>query len=309
MTASFTTLASGSGGNASLLELDGFGLLVDFGLSPRTLSARLAAVGRSWANVHAAVLTHTHGDHWKDLTLAQFRARASPFTPTRSIWRSSVRPRPPSTACTGRASPALTSPNERRRSGRACISVRSPSRTTPTPPSPSASTPAPRPAVRPTGPSGTRRTWGSRADDLAEAFAGVSVLALEYNHDERLQRASARPQSLIDRVLGSRGHLSNRQAAEFTRRVALGSGPPRLETLVQLHLSRECNTRLLASQTALDVFNRMDRPAAVVTARQDAPSNRISLADGAGPVRVVRSATSIQTATRAVQPRLPGFDG
>ena len=45
MTARFTVLASGSGGNATLLEVDGFGLLIDCGLHPRFLTARLAAVG------------------------------------------------------------------------------------------------------------------------------------------------------------------------------------------------------------------------------------------------------------------------
>jgi glyoxylase-like metal-dependent hydrolase (beta-lactamase superfamily II) len=58
----FTVLASGSGGNASLLEADGFGLLLDAGLGPRQLAGRLAAVGASWQQVHAVLLTHTHSD-------------------------------------------------------------------------------------------------------------------------------------------------------------------------------------------------------------------------------------------------------
>src|SRR3954468_15210219 len=78
MTARFTVLASGSSGNAALLEVGGFGLLIDCGLHPRFLSARLAAVGATWDRVNAVVLTHTHGDHWKDLTLAQFRSLRIP---------------------------------------------------------------------------------------------------------------------------------------------------------------------------------------------------------------------------------------
>ena len=41
----FTVLASGSGGNATLVEADGFGVLIDLGLGPRQLSNRLAAAG------------------------------------------------------------------------------------------------------------------------------------------------------------------------------------------------------------------------------------------------------------------------
>src|SRR4051812_30085170 len=64
----FTVLASGSGGNASLIEADGFGVLLDTGLGPRQLAARLEAAGVSWKCVRAALLTHTHSDHWNEST-------------------------------------------------------------------------------------------------------------------------------------------------------------------------------------------------------------------------------------------------
>src|SRR5262245_54298052 len=79
MTGRFTVLASGSSGNAALLEANGFGLLIDCGLHPRMLTSRLREVGASWDAVHAVILTHTHSDHWKDLTLADLRSRKIPF--------------------------------------------------------------------------------------------------------------------------------------------------------------------------------------------------------------------------------------
>src|SRR5262249_31589045 len=75
----FTNLASGSGGNASLVETDGFGVLLDIGLGPRHLAARFASVGLSWSSVHAALLTHTHTDHWNDRTLAHMQRRRVPL--------------------------------------------------------------------------------------------------------------------------------------------------------------------------------------------------------------------------------------
>ena len=63
MPVQFTVLASGSGGNASLLAAHGFGLLLDAGLGPRKLGLRLHAAGASWNRVHAVLLTHTHADH------------------------------------------------------------------------------------------------------------------------------------------------------------------------------------------------------------------------------------------------------
>src|SRR5437899_2448827 len=75
----FTVLASGSGGNASLLQLDGFGLLLDAGVGPRILQQRLAAAAASWNDVNAVLLTHTHSDHWRDRTLAHLQRRRIPL--------------------------------------------------------------------------------------------------------------------------------------------------------------------------------------------------------------------------------------
>ena len=52
----FTVLASGSTANASLLDIDGRGVLIDLGLGPRQLHARLTALGTSWARVRAALV-------------------------------------------------------------------------------------------------------------------------------------------------------------------------------------------------------------------------------------------------------------
>ena len=67
----FCVLASGSSGNASLLMEGSFGVLLDLGLGPRTLSQRLEDIDASWDHVQAALLTHVHGDHWNENTLRQ----------------------------------------------------------------------------------------------------------------------------------------------------------------------------------------------------------------------------------------------
>src|SRR5580704_12921054 len=79
MAGRFSVLASGSSGNAALLEAEGFGLLIDCGLQPRMLTARLREINLSWERINAVILTHTHGDHWKDKTLADLRSRKIPI--------------------------------------------------------------------------------------------------------------------------------------------------------------------------------------------------------------------------------------
>src|SRR5437660_6754695 len=75
----FTVLASGSSGNACLLQLDGFGLLLDAGLGPRTLKQRLETAGASWNHVHAVLLTHTHSDHWRETTFTHLHRQGIPL--------------------------------------------------------------------------------------------------------------------------------------------------------------------------------------------------------------------------------------
>ncbi len=68
MTLRVTSLASGSSGNALLIELDRSGaqlgaLLVDCGLPQRRIERHLAHAGLRPADLAAILLTHEHGDH------------------------------------------------------------------------------------------------------------------------------------------------------------------------------------------------------------------------------------------------------
>src|SRR5260370_2460078 len=68
----FHVLASGSSGNACVLDVGEFGVLVDFGLSPRQLAPRMRRCRVSWERIHAVLLTHAHTDHWQAATLSHF---------------------------------------------------------------------------------------------------------------------------------------------------------------------------------------------------------------------------------------------
>src|SRR5262245_55550300 len=69
MPARYIVLSSSSSGNASYLDVDGRGVLVDFGVGPRKLVRLLDYAQLAWDNVAAVVLTHLHGDHWNETTL------------------------------------------------------------------------------------------------------------------------------------------------------------------------------------------------------------------------------------------------
>jgi phosphoribosyl 1,2-cyclic phosphodiesterase len=267
MTLRFTVLASGSAGNASVIQTDGFGVLLDAGIGPRVLASRLVAAGLSWQSIHACLLTHTHTDHWNDRTFAQFLRREIPvychddhhdellnlsesFADLRSAGM--VRDYSPrrelvlSPALRCRALPL-------RHDSGATFGFRFESTTE---------------LYGPSAAIGYVADLGCWSEELVAALLDLDLLALEFNHDIALEKRSDRHPRLIARVLSDDGHLSNEQAANLLREVLRRSTPGRLRHLVQLHLSRECNRPALALTAAQGVVGDHDGTITIHTASQ-----------------------------------------
>ncbi|HEY8505619.1 MAG TPA: MBL fold metallo-hydrolase [Gemmataceae bacterium] len=306
MTARFSVLASGSGGNSSFLEVGGAAVLIDIGLGPRLLAARMAAVGASWQQVRAVLLTHTHGDHWKEATLVHLHRRGIPLY------------------CHPDHHARLMYYPGTYRALKAAGLLRDYAEGGPFEPLPGL-------VCRPFPvPHDSRRTFGFRLEgpgdlfgpgwslgfasdlgnwtpELAGAVRDVDLLALEFNHDVEMEKNSRRMPHHIARVLGDGGHLSNAQAAEFLSRHLRESAAGTLRHLVQLHLSRDCNLPALAIDAARRVLNRHASTAQIHTAHQDRPLAFIPLGSihsaRAGARRGPRPARAGST-----QPALPGLE-
>lgn len=266
----FAVLGSGSSGNASLLHIDGRGLLIDIGFGPRQLAARLMSIGFKWECVQGVLLTHTHGDHWRERTLAKMHACRIPLYChadhiARLEWCSNAFSRLQENGLVrtyARNDAFQPVPGfscraiEVRHDSGATFGFR----------------------VEPTG-----RLWdncwslgyaadlGTWDDQLADAFCDVDCLALEFNHDVNLQRSSGRAPVLIERVLSDEGHLSNEQAAALLSQIVEKSTPGRLRHVVQLHLSRDCNRPSLAAAVLQAALRQSNSPARVHTSQQDRP--------------------------------------
>lgn len=101
-------------------------------------------------------------------------------------------------------------------------------------------------------------------------LCGCRLLVLEANHDEEMLQLSERRWPLKQRILGNRGHLSNRSAAALAADVAGDT----LETLILAHLSRDCNREDLAIETVRECLcrNGLDH-ITVLAAHADAPTS------------------------------------
>jgi phosphoribosyl 1,2-cyclic phosphodiesterase len=268
----FTVLGSGSSGNAAVLECNGFGVLIDAGLGPRVLTQRLAAAGLSWQNVHAMLLTHTHSDHWKEHSLLHLLRRRVPLhchAGHLSLLQES--------------SPAFVA----MRAGQLVQEF--------SPPRPWQLAPGLRCRALPLSHDGGP-TFGFRFEtesaavayvadlgtwspELAQQLLDVDILALEFNHDVEMEKRSSRAPYLIARVLGDRGHLSNEQAAGLLREVVTASHPGRVQHVVQLHLSRDCNRATLAVAAAKKALLPHAEKPVIHTARHDVAGPSLLLPD------------------------------
>lgn len=220
-------LNSGSNGNSIYVAAGGTRLLVDAGLALRTLRARLRSLGRAPEEMSALLLTHEHADHCSALgALARscpalrllaneetaggvdLLLRGNGFEATWSIFETGA-----AFELGGLRVESFSVPHD---------------------------------AGDPVGfvlDDGRRRL--GIATDLGMATAVVrrrlrdcDVLILEANHDVEMARQSGRPWSLVSRILGRQGHLSNEQAAELLGEVA----GPRLRVVMPAHRSGDCNT-------------------------------------------------------------------
>ncbi|MFO0842689.1 MAG: MBL fold metallo-hydrolase [Gemmataceae bacterium] len=287
MTLRFTVLASGSRGNASLIQTDGFGVLLDGGLAAKELTNRLHLAGHAPSGVRGMLLTHTHTDHWNDSILGWLKRHQLPLFC-----------HPSHHAVLARYSRHFEKLREaglvRGYSPGEELALAPGLRCTPLP-------------VRHDGGEtfgfvlrGPADLFGSASsigyvadlgtwdDALAQALADVDLLAVEFNHDVELERRSARPAVLIARVLGDEGHLSNDQASRFVEAVLARSAPGRLRHVVQLHLSQDCNRPELARKAARAALAACEFQVSVHTADQHKPGKVLRLEPGCARRRASR---------------------
>lgn len=225
----FTILASGSEGNALLIEAGQTRLLIDCGLpSAREVERRLLMRGVEPASVTALLLTHEHADHVQ--SAATFARRFS--VPVHASWGT------------------LSAWTDSQRVPRLCpfdshadLALQD-LLITPLP--------VPHDAREPTQflfSDGQHRLGlltdlGSLTPFLRRTLAACDALILEANHDCDMLINGSYPAHLKRRILGDYGHLSNEQAASLLADL----DERRLQHIIAAHLSQENNDARLVRQ-------------------------------------------------------------
>jgi phosphoribosyl 1,2-cyclic phosphodiesterase len=242
-------LASGSGGNACVVESGRTRVLVDAGLSAKELERRLLARGIEPETIRAVFVTHEHNDHSSGALVFSARWESPVFTTA-------------GTAAAIGLDGSLFSPFVRIEAGHESRIGDIGFRAFATPHD------ANEPVAYAFEVDGTRLVIASdlgRAEEDFMAFLrDATALLLEFNHDEDMLRDGPYTWPLKQRIAGGWGHLSNRQSAEAVRRAA----GPRLRRVVATHLSRTNNVPPLALAALRDALERAESAALADVADQ-----------------------------------------
>jgi phosphoribosyl 1,2-cyclic phosphodiesterase len=229
-------VGSGSSGNALLVEAAGMRILVDAGVGPHKLEARLARLGVALhpRGVDAIVPTHHHGDHFAQLERLAVVLRA-PIWVHRGIDLSRIsRALDLRTYAMGRTFRIgeLELTTERVPHDAPHVALRIATREH---------------AL------GVAVDVGHVTRDVVSLLASCDAAIVEANHCPELLALGEYPQHLKRRITSGYGHLSNAAAADLASRL-VGS---RVTRLWLAHLSRENNTESRALETVASSAKRI----------------------------------------------------
>ncbi|WP_281784694.1 MBL fold metallo-hydrolase [Sinimarinibacterium flocculans] len=243
----FAMLGSGSKGNATLVEAGGTRILIDCGFNLGDTEQRLQRLGVQPQALDAILVTHEHGDHLGGVARLARRYRIPVWMTHGSYaaWKDRAVPH------------ALRfSPHQHFTIGALGIQ--------PYPVPHDAREPCQYVIAHGNLRLGVLSDAGHVTPHMRSMLADCDALMLECNHDPQMLSDGPYPEALKRRVGGSRGHLSNAQAAGLLEGYAVS----RLQHLVLTHLSETNNCPELARRIVVEAI---DADAEwIVCARQDA---------------------------------------
>lgn len=261
-------LASGSKGNAAVVEGPAGSVLIDDGIARRTLLARASELGVNMDDVRAVLLTHEHTDHVSGLPVFANHFDGPLFATAGTI------------AARERLSQLPFEVIRHTDSLELCgmhVTVFPTSHDVADPVGFRFATTDENGEL--TDALGYCTDTGVLTDEAGQALTGCRVLALESNHDERMLATGPYPGYLKQRIHGPQGHLSNAQAADALQNLVSNE----TEVIVGMHLSHENNrpsvaVRTLAAAVGAEAANETfteartpDGHLTVCVSAQDAP--------------------------------------
>lgn len=245
MSLSFSSLGSGSRGNATLIKSANALLMVDCGFTIKEVERRLDILGHSPRDLTAMVVTHEHSDHIKgvgplarkyDLPIYLTHGTAQHKTLGNTDKLQYITIQQGFSIADIDITPVAV-PHDAREPCQFIFSCQQKT-------------------------IGVLTDLGQITPHVTEHYSNCDALMLEFNHDLRMLSTGPYPYSLKQRVGGQWGHLNNQQAAYLLTQL----DRERLQHLVISHISEKNNTHELVRESIGEVFDEIN---SLVLACQD----------------------------------------
>lgn len=254
-------IASGSGGNATVVAEGETAILIDDGIPMKTLSSGLREMGLSPASLSGVLVTHSHSDHIGCLNTLSKSFRIPLFATEETAASADFAFREYTKKYGFEMEWFYISPGTSFDFGSLSI--------TPFEVPHDANGAVAYTLESENGKIGIATDLGFVTNSVRYHLADCNAMVLEMNHDFRMLMDSQRSESLKKRISSRLGHLSNDQAVDFLESIDLSN----LNFLLPAHVSEECNSHeaVLAAVGALSskfgfkvVETFQDRPSEVV---------------------------------------------
>jgi phosphoribosyl 1,2-cyclic phosphodiesterase len=241
-----TTLASGSSGNAILVGQDNRHLLVDCGISGKSLLHNLSQLNISDSEIEGIVVTHEHVDHIRGVGILARKLKI-PIYATAGLWkvmnhllgkleenqRIEVQE---SFSCAGLDVLLYPTSHDSRESFGLKVS-------------------RPKQKDMRDLAIGIATDSGIITEEMHRHLKGCDALVVEANYDDQMLTNGAYPAYLKKRIRGQYGHLDNKQLAEGL----LEWMTENTQRVVLAHLSAENNTPEIALSTIMRILRDSNR--------------------------------------------------
>jgi phosphoribosyl 1,2-cyclic phosphodiesterase len=234
----FASLASGSGGNCLVADVDGTCVLIDCGLNLTDTERRLRRLGLEPADIDGMLITHEHGDHAHGVfdfaaahntvvyltygTMLAMKAEGKVIEGVRMVFINGRQ----SEAIGGMLVIPFTVPHDAREPVQYVIS------------------------------DGARKLGvltdiGAPTPHVAQTLSGLDALVLECNYDHDMLWRGGYPKWLKQRIAGPFGHLDNEDSARLLGQLDCS----KLKHLVGAHLSKQNNAPAIARAVLARALN------------------------------------------------------
>lgn len=236
----FSSLGSGSKGNATLVEHNQTCLMIDCGFSVKETTRRLQELSKSPEDISAILVTHEHSDHWKGVMAVASQYSIPVYLTCGCLRAVGLDPESYQGINLIDSHASFTVGD---------IEI------LPIPVPHDASEPVQYILSAGECKLGILTDTGSITTYIKDSYRDCDGLIIEANHDQDLLAAGDYPKFLKQRVASSQGHLNNNQTAELIAHI----DQQRVQHIVIAHISQANNNLNLVQERLGKVYKGMGK--------------------------------------------------